>query len=116
MTRFLTLLILVGTLVFRPMRVAELFARLRLARLTLAGWAFRRTVLAFLRVVRRTVRAAGLATFPERAFFVFIPGCDPFGGCRILSDVPETTGPARLVQWKFPCQHYPRGAILSAKR
>ena len=78
MTRFLTLLVLVAALVLRPVSVAGRFARLRLARLTLAGGALRRVVLGCLRVARRTVRAAGLATFPERGFFVFIPGCDPF--------------------------------------
>jgi hypothetical protein len=48
-----------------------------------------------LRVTRRIARTAGFTAFPERGFFVFIPGCYPFGGYRILSDVSYITAAAR---------------------
>ena len=63
-----------------------------------AGMGFRRRVFGMLRVTRRIVRAAGLTAFPERGFFVFIPGCYPFGGYRILSDASYFTAAARAAQ------------------
>jgi hypothetical protein len=80
MTRFLTLVVLVAALVLRRRRVAGLFALLLLARFALAGLAFRREVLGFLPVARRTVRAAGLAVLPERGFFLFILAATPSAG------------------------------------
>ena len=102
MTRLLTPVDLVTARVLPLARDAGLFVPLLLARFVLAGLAFRRAVLGFLRIARRTVRVAGFAVFPERGFFRFIPGSDPFGGCRILSDTLETTRPARAVQWESP--------------
>ena len=63
-----------------------------------AGMGFRRRVFGMLRVTRRIVRAAGFTAFPERGFFVFIPGCYPFGGYRILSDASYFTAAARAAQ------------------
>lgn len=88
MTRLLTLFVLVARLVLRRATVVRLFVLLLLARFALAGLAIRREVLGFLPVARRTVRMARFAVFPKRGFFVFIPDCDPFSRCRILSDAP----------------------------
>ena len=104
MTRSLTALVLTAVFVLTAALVLRLTIRLgllgvlRLARLTLAGLGLRRGALGLLRAARRTVRAAGFAAFPERGFFVLIPGCDPFGRRRILSDVPYITVAARAVQ------------------
>jgi len=102
MTRLLTPVDLVPARVFTLARVAGLFAPLLLARFVLAGLALGRAILGLPRIARRTVRVAAFAVFPERGFFRFIPGSDPFGGCRILSDTLETTRPARAVQRESP--------------
>jgi len=98
MTRLTTLLVLAATLVLRLVRVVDLFVPWVLARFALSGLALRRRVLGFRLVTRRTVRAADFTAFPERDFFVFIPGSDPSGGCRILSDAPNTTAAAEPLQ------------------
>ena len=79
----------------------RLLGVLPLPPLTLAGLGLRRRVLGLLRVMRRTVRAAGFTAFPERGFFVLIPCCDPFGRHRILSDAPYTTVAAEMAQREF---------------
>ena len=84
MTRFLTVFALTAALVLRLTISAGFFAVLRLARLTLTGLGLWRGAFGFVGAARRTVRAAGFTAFPERGFFVLIPGCDPFSRRRIL--------------------------------
>src|ERR1035441_4008356 len=100
-TRFLALFALTATLVLRLTRSFAFFAGLRLAPLALVVLGLRRGVFGLLRVTRRRVRAADITAFPERGFFVLIPDYDPFGGCRILSDVLHFTAAAQVAQRVF---------------
>lgn len=100
-TRLLTFFTLA---VARGLRLADSFGFvvvLRLRTFRLAGLAFRRGAFGLLRGTRRTACAAGFAAFPERGFFVFIPGSDPVGGYRILSDAAYNTAAACGVQCEF---------------
>ena len=101
MTRFLVVFALAAVLVLPRAGSFGFFGVLPLPPLALAGLGFRRGVFGFVRAARRTVRAAGFTAFPERGFFVFIPGNDPFGGCRILSDAPNITAAAWPLQREF---------------
>jgi len=101
MTRFLTAFDLAAGLGLRLVSVAGFLAVLLLARFALAGLALR-VVFDFLRVTRRTARTASFTAFAERGFFFFIPGNDPFGGRRILSDALKIRGATRAVQREFP--------------
>ena len=71
----------------------------------LAGVAFRRGDFGLLRGARRTARTAGFAAFPERGFFVFIPGSDPVVGYRILSDAVHNTAAGWGVQRESALAH-----------
>src|ERR1017187_6801896 len=114
MTCFLTAFVLTDTLVLRLTTRFGFFGVLRLAPLALARPGLRRGTFGFVRTTRRTVRAAGFTAFPERGFLVFIPGYDPFGRRRILSDVPYTTAAAWMVQREFALKPpYPRSLIDS---
>jgi hypothetical protein len=98
MARLLTRFTLVAVLVFVRVDSFGFFVVFLLPPLALTALGFRRRVFGWLRVTRRTARAAGFTASPERGFFIFIPGCDPFGGYRILSDGPYITAAARDVQ------------------
>lgn len=91
MTRFLAAFALVTIRVLPRAGSLSFFRILPLPPLALAGLGFGRGAFGFVRATRRIVRAAGFTAFPERDFFVFIPGGDPFGGCPILSDAPDIT-------------------------
>ena len=79
-TRFLTFVVLAAVPVLRRRRVTGLFLLLLLVGFALVGRVFRREVLGFLRIARRTVRMAGLAVFPVRGFFLFILAATPSAG------------------------------------
>ena len=95
MTRLLTRFTLAAVLVLARASSFGFFMVFLLPPLGLAGLGFRRRGFGLLRGTRRTARAAGCTAFPERGFSVFIPGCYPFGGYRILSDASYTTAAAR---------------------
>ena len=97
-TRLLTDFTLAAVLALGRAGSLSRFVVLLLPSSSSAGMGFLRRVFGLLRVTRRIARAVGFKAFPERAFFVFIPGCYPFGGYRILSDAPYTTAAARQVQ------------------
>jgi hypothetical protein len=98
MPRLLTSFTLAAVLVLGRTGSLGSFVVLLLPSLGSAGMGFRRRVFGMLRVTRRIDRAAGFTAFPERGFFVFIPGCYPFGGYRILSDASYFTAAARAAQ------------------
>src|ERR1039458_8441320 len=100
-TRFLTVFVLTATLGLLLATSLDFVWVLRLPPLALARLGLRRGTFGFVRTTRRTVRAAGFTAFPKRGFLVFIPGYDPFGRRRILSDVPYTTAAAWMVQREF---------------
>jgi hypothetical protein len=98
LSRFRVVLVLAAAARLTRGEAASLFVRLGLARFALATGVLRRGVLTFLRVARRTARPAGFTACSERGFFVFMPGNDPFGGCRILSDTLNSTAASWLPQ------------------
>ena len=97
-TRLLTDFTLAAVLVLGRVGSLSRLVVLLLRSSSSAGMGFWRRVFGLLRVTRPIVRAAGFTAFPERGFFVFIPGCYPFGGYRILSDASYITAAARQAQ------------------